>query len=253
MKKVVLATALAGVFLFVRPAHLAPQNSQAGRVAQLRREILANSEQDNARLRRNGYVAEHLNEIRSLVRAEILQGLNNGVATDQVAEGLRSMLQDDWKAPVSVIHARANGMDLVVAGYCILHGGAALPGSTTVLEGFRKVSDKYEARAQAGEALGDSLIRLEELSSPRSDEMWFVAHGQQLQVMQYAEKISIYSFDGVRFNELWALPSKKQASVQVEKDSVRVTFEDPAREPLMVLTVALTPAGPVEASLLPKN
>jgi hypothetical protein len=144
-------------------------------------------------------------------------------------------------------------MDLVVAGYCILHGGAALPGSTTVLEGFRKVSDKYEARAQAGEALGDSLIRLEELSSPRSDEMWFVAHGQQLQVMQYAEKISIYSFDGVRFNELWALPSKKQASVQVEKDSVRVTFEDPAREPLMVLTVALTPAGPVEASLLPKN
>jgi hypothetical protein len=253
MKKTRLALALLGVLLFVRPARLAPQLNHAGRVTQLRRELLAYTAEDDARLRSNGYVAEHLKEIRNLVRAEILRGLNNGVATEQVAKGLRSMLQDDWNVPVSLIHARINGIDLIVVGYSILHGGAALPGSTTVLEGFRNVRDKYEACAEPGDGASDSLMRLDELPSPRSDEMWFMAHGQQLQVMQYAEKIGIYSFDGVRFNKLWTTLPKKQASLQVEKDSVRVTFEDPERVSPMVLTVALTPAGPVEVSLLPKN
>lgn len=96
-----------------------------------------------------------------------------------------------------------NGTDFVIAGYSIRHGASALPDSTVVIEAYRKSADGYVLADQTGERLANSISKLEELPCPWTTDVWLLAHGQQTGVMQYHERLRIYSFDGRRFKELW--------------------------------------------------
>jgi len=40
---------------------------------------------------------------------------------------------------------------------------------------------------------------LDKLESPRSNEAWFLAHGQVIGASRYLEQARIYSFDGYEF------------------------------------------------------
>jgi len=131
-----------------------------------------------------------------------------------------------------------------------------LPDATAVIEAFRTVGNQYEFAAQTGEELENSLVRLEEIPSSASSELWILAHGQMTGVMQYTEKVRIYSFDGKGFKVRWAAPPKKSPEFRLAKDTVEITYEEEweKHSPLMIQTLALTHEGlVVEKSLVTKK
>jgi hypothetical protein len=131
-----------------------------------------------------------------------------------------------------------------------------LPDATAVIEAFRKGTAQYDFIAQTGERLENSLVRLEEIPSSSSGELWMLAHGQQTGLMQYTEKIGIYSFDGWGFKERWTTTPKGAPSFRLGKDTIEITYgeEWQKQSPLMVQTLALTRGGlVVEKNLVPKQ
>jgi len=226
--------------------------SNRSKIADLKKGLFSDSRIDPDRL---DEIRKQMDEIHDLVRAEILMNLNAGVESAQELNNqLRPALEANSKTPVSIIEKKLNGIDVLLVAYSIMYGASALPTTSTVIEGFRKVAGRYEAVTRAGEILDGSRALLEELPSPWSTELWFLAHGQESGVMQYHEKMAIYSFDGSAFKKLWAPAPRKAPNVQITKDSVIVTYEqEPESGPLLVQTMLLTPAGVVEGTPIPKN
>jgi hypothetical protein len=232
----------------------AAQTDVPGRIATAQKELIIGSREDSERQRRPGYLAGRIGQLRDLIRDEILRQLNGGQWKDStLLQNLAPALTKEWNGPLSLIHKQLNGADLVIIGYSIRHGPSAIPDSTVVIEAFRKVADRYELVDQTGEGLANSVPKLEQLSGPWTNEIWILAHGQQTGVMQYHERVRIYSFDGQRFKELWGHEPLRQATFEAEKGQVKVMFETEEDLQEMVLTLALLPQGPMQISLLPKQ
>ncbi len=247
MRILQLGFAVVGCLLPIAPA--GAQNSSPNRVKirEMREALLG-------RLLSGPDLATRLEGIRESTRAETLLILNSGRGTPvDVDDQIRSLLREGQ--PTSIIRKRLNGTDFVVVGYSIIHGMSAIPDSAPVIEAFRSNGSMYEAVAHTGEALERSAAKLEELPSPWSTELWILAHGQQSRVMQYHEKIAIYSFDGSRFKELWvAAAPLRSPRFEIAKGALRISYEDEERSgPLLVKTIGLTQSGAVEIGTLPQN
>jgi hypothetical protein len=188
-------------------AELTSRGAQSDRVALIqtaRKDVLIYIEEDLKRVNSPGYLPGKIDELKGLIRGEILRQLNSGKWTDStLLTSLSPALTEEWHGPLSLIHKQFNGSDYVIIGYSIRHGGSALPDSTVVIEAYRKAADGYELADQTGDGLANSLAKLEDLQVPWTNEAWFIGHGQQTGVMQYHERVRIYSFDGTRFKELW--------------------------------------------------
>jgi hypothetical protein len=197
----------------------------------------------------HGELQNKLDQLRQTMRIERLRCLNSITkATDAIDSEILDLDKEYGNKPVSIERGRLDGLEVALIGYSITYGGAALPHASPVVEAFRRIGSSYEEVAYAGQSLDGSSIRLEKLNSPIAGEIWIFAHGQQSQVMQYHEKMCIYSFDGYRLRELWSAERPlKGAEFKITKDVVRITYEDEAHEgPLLVKTIALTVNGPVE-------
>jgi hypothetical protein len=129
-----------------------------------------------------------------------------------------------------------------------------LADATPVIEAFRQVGHQYEEADHGGRSLDGSAVKLQEIPSPWPNELWILAHGQQSGVMQYHEKVAIYSFDGFQLKDLWvAKASVRDPHFQVTKNALFLTYEDEERiGPPLVKTITLTQAGPMETSTVPK-
>jgi len=225
-----------------------------GRIAAARNELMISSREDSERQRTPGYLTGRIGQLRGLIREEILRQLNSGQWKDSTFfQNLSPALSEEWNRPLNLIHKQLNGADVVIIGYSIRHGPSAIPDSTVVIEGFRRAANGYELVDQTGEGLANSVPRLETLPGPATNEIWFLAHGQQTGVMQYHERSRIYGFDGHRFKELWGHEPLRQATFEIANTEVRVTFEEEESGRQMVLTLALLPQGPTQISLLMKQ
>jgi hypothetical protein len=85
------------------------QQDLTKRVRQLRAELLASSREDDLRLANAGYLNGHLEEIESLVQADVIQALNAGDTSNQLLERIRPMVQGDWKERVNVLRNKTPG------------------------------------------------------------------------------------------------------------------------------------------------
>lgn len=200
-------------------------------------------------------LSSRLEEIRQATLVEILLVLNSKtLGTSDIDTQIRGMDKDYWAKPASILRKDLAGTSVVVVAYAILHGGAAIPESTPVIEAFREIGHVYEEVARTGESLEGSAARLEELPSPWPTELWIFAHGQQTGVMQYHEKMAIYIFDGFQLKESWAAKAPLKApKFQITKEALLITYEDEDRiGPALVKTLALTQAGVFETSTTPK-
>ncbi len=225
-------------------------------VSDLRQSLMMNSREDLIRLYSDYYVARQVDELRKLIRKEILRQLNAGFeSADELNTRLLPIIQQEgWKDPTSVFHWKWDGTDSVIVAYSILHGGYGVPDCTAVIEAFRKATDQYDFVAQTGDGMENSRVRVEAIPSPTPREFWMLAHGLMAGVMWDHEKIRIYNFDGRGFNELWATSPKRAPLFHIGKDSVEIAYgEEPETgSSSMIQTLALTHAGVVETKLAPK-
>ena len=225
-------------------------------MTQLRKELLSNSVDSALPAMNEAYLTERFEAVRAIVRGEVLRQLNANVTnTDDIRTAILPIAQDQWAAPVSVIRSSINGLKIVVVGYSILYGPSALPNSKMVIEAVRDDGNGYTPIAVTGEALSNSLARLEALPSARPEQLWILAHGQETVKMQYSEKMRIYSFDGVQFKELWSPDPKVAPQFTIGKSSLQITYElEPGkRGTRMMQVLSLTPAGVLEAIPIPEN
>jgi hypothetical protein len=201
-------------------------------------------------------VSAQIEHIRDTFDVHILRLLNSPSPTAEIDKEIVELIKDGWGQPVSLLRATVNDLTVVVVGYTLLHGMSAIPDGTPIIESFRRVGSSYEIAAHGGESLDQSVVKLEELPSPIPGEIWIFAHGQQSRVMQYHERMAIYSFDGFALKQRWiSNVPLKAPSFQISKDALRITYEneqDPGPLPL-VTTIALTQSGPLETSTILKN
>lgn len=247
-------TGLALLSLIALPAMA--QDQLRDRVEKARRELLMYTEDDVKRLRSREYVTGKLREFEALAREEILRNLNSEKWTDSTLRQRLSPVLVSGPLQLSLIHKLLNGIDVVIVEYSVAHGPSAIPDSTVFIQAYRKVADRYELADQTGDGLANSMPKLEELSAPSGNEVWLLAHGQQTGVMQYHERVRIYSFDGEHFKELWGHePPLCGAAFKIEKNEIKIDFSDEADTnlPEMVLTLAILPQGPMQISLLRKQ
>jgi hypothetical protein len=214
---------------------------------QLRRGVLDNRDHPD--------LPERLEEIRRAARQELSQIMNAGPANQSpIEDRIRSSLKDEWGS-AAVLRESFNGTEFTLAGYSVFHGSTAIPDATGVIEAFRKVGTGYEWTAStSGGALEGFTLRLDKLPSPWSTEIWILAHGQKTQVMQYHEKMAIYSFNGLEFKELWnAGAARRDASYKVVGDSLFVNYDDDAdgKHTWLTQRLYLTPGGVVESTPQP--
>jgi hypothetical protein len=162
------------ILVFAVPSGTAepqPQLDVTNRIAitQLRKELLADSKDEYQRLVSGDYLATRLDQIRQLVRKDIIRELNAGFENPgELNARLRLILQDDREVPTSsVLHRQLNGSHVVIVAYSILHGGSALPDATAVIEAFRKGTAQYDFIAQTGERLENRDSRSSGLRLPR--------------------------------------------------------------------------------------
>jgi len=194
--------------------------------------------------------SERLEEIRQAVRLELGE-IMNAVPTDAstIDDQIRSWLKDQR---VTVIHDSFNGSEFILVGYSIRHGGSAIPDAAGVIEAYRKAGTRYEWTASAtGGWLDGYTVRLEKLPSPWSTELWVLARGQQTLVMQYHEKMAIYSFNGTELRGLWTGgAARRDASYKIAGNSLFVAWDDESDGTHTWLTqkLYLTPGGVVEST-----
>ena len=250
-----LILAIGGFLTSASIATAAPQDRTLNRaeIIRLRKELIATAQRPSI-VADQPYALQRFARIRELIRSEILTVLNSGVQEPvELIHVLESVLQDDAKLPVSFLRKRLNGADNVVVGFTIHYGGRALPNSRVFIEAFRNETNRYDSVAQTGEAMDDSLVKLDELPSPWPGvELWFLAHGQETIKMQYHEKMRIYSFDGYKFEEKWSSGAKKAPTFKIGRDSLEVTYQQ-ERGPSMVQKILITTAGALESISLPKE
>jgi hypothetical protein len=243
-----------GLALLTNPVLRAAQVDSAQRLRAIQEELLSTTKEDDQRVRRQDFINVKLGEVKRIIREEILRQLNRGMTERAtLTAGLPQILTEDGNGPISIIHRQLRGHDVVIVGYTVRHGPSALPDSTAVIEAFRKSLDRYELVDQTGQELANSLPVLEELQGPWTDEIWFIGHGQQTGVMQYHERIGIYSFDGTRFKLLWSHDPLRNASLELQRNEVKITYVEEEGTPWMVLRLALLPRGPTQISLLQKQ
>lgn len=247
--KITLSALLALAQLTSRGA----QSDSAANIEAARKAMLIFSSEDSERLRSPDYVSGKIDELKGLIRQEILSKLNRVGWNDSTLLSSLAPALDHESYPLSLIHKQLNGIDFVIIGYSIRHGPSAIPYSTVVIDAYLKRGDGYELADQTGEGLANSTPKLEELPCPWTTEVWLLGHGQQTGVMQYHERARIYSFDGQHFKELWGHDPMREATFQIERNELKIEFVDEPASHAMELTLALLPQGPKEISLVERK
>jgi hypothetical protein len=221
------------------------QPDAARRTESVRQELRGASNRDGARLGR----------LKMAVRAEVLRRLNSAQWKDStLLRDLAPTLTGEWSGPLSLIRGPVNGSDVVILGYTIDQGAGARPDAAMAIDAYRKVGDRYEWAAEAGDEFAGSHAKLELLTPPWTDEMWLLCHGQQTGAMQDQEQARVYSFDGQHFKDLWASGQPlRQPAFEIDDSEVSITFGEAGSGRPMILTLALVPQGPMEVSLMPKQ
>jgi hypothetical protein len=224
------------------------------RIAQSKRNLASDPFTSAAQIKET---EDRVLNLRNLIREEILSRLNSG--SEKPADlylQIRPILEDRPDRPVGVVARRLNGVDAIVIGYSLLFGSSGLPSAATFVEGFRKEGAQYFFADGVGDKLAVAHVQINELHSPWSSELWLLTHGQQTGVMQYHERIAIYSFDGFRFKTLWTSREPKKApEFEIAKAFVKVTYElePPEFGPRQVEQLDLTPGGIIENAPLPQH
>lgn len=252
--KIIVATILAALCPGAGECQL-ERSAAAQEVMRLRSEILASTDQGNARLTTPGYLEGHIKDLTSAIRREVLERLNKGNEDpEKLRVDLAPLLNDEVaELKGTLLRSSIDGMRVFVIAYSIAHGGMGLPESTAVIEGFRRIAGRYEYAASAGAEMANTSLDLGSLPSPRTNELWLLAHGKQMRVMQYHQRFAIYSFDGFEFHLLWKHEPLLQSSFQFSNKTLQITYDDAESIAPMILTVELTPGGPVETSRSPKQ
>jgi hypothetical protein len=239
--------AIVGFTLLVVPAISQDRSSNHLRIKQMREALTSDSPIPNLPIR--------LEEVRMATLVEILQVLNSpDLSISDVDSEIRGLDKDYWAKPASIIRKDLAGTNVIVVAYAILYGGASAPEAMPIIEAFRKVGYLYQEAGHGGGSLIGSAAKLEELPSPWPTELWFLAHGQQTRVMQYHEKMAIYSFNGTELKEQWITKVPLAApEFQITKNALHITYGDEERSgPLLIKTIALTQSGALETSTIPK-
>jgi hypothetical protein len=243
-----IGLAIIGFAVWCAPAPAQDGSSSELALKQMRKALIGDSPLSD--------LSNRIEEIRKATLAKILRILNSTtLSTNDIDTEIRGMDKDYWAKPASILRKDLAGTNVIVVAYAILHGGAAIPAATPVIEAFRDAGHLYQEVGHSGGNLEDTAARLEELASPWPTELWIFAHGQQTQVMQYHESAAILSFDGFRLKELWVTKAPlKDPNFQITKEALLITYEDEEQiGPALVKTLALTPGGVLETGTASKT
>jgi len=176
------------------------------RVRALLKELAPATNEEYSRIT-SEYKERHLSEIRKVIQSGILESLGESDDPTRVAKALQSLADPDGRLPggsTFVIRAQIAGITGIVVGYPIYYSRSAFPTTRVVIDGYRRTGSVYQLAAETGQALENCGLTLTELESPRSNEAWFLAHGQLYGDQVYHEVARIYSFDGYHFKDVWA-------------------------------------------------
>ncbi len=215
------------------PTPVESRSRRLANVKSLADDIWSHSADDNARITKD-YAANHINQIRGIIRDEVLETLNRTGEPADVREAVASLLggMGEWAAEATpyVYSTDLNGVKTVVVAYPWFFGTTAIPRAAVTIQGYRSLGAAYALADETGKALDDCGLILDRLSSPRGNEVWLLAHGQVFGFMGHEEVIRIYSFDGYSFKELWA-PEAPRISPEyaITNDAVTVTYFGPNR------------------------
>src|SRR5438477_9164352 len=87
-------------------------------LAEIRKQVLAWSKEDDQRLAGEDYLSSRFGQIRKLIRSEILRQLNAGFASpNELSERLRPVIQDEGETHTSMLAWQGNAGQVVVVGY----------------------------------------------------------------------------------------------------------------------------------------
>jgi hypothetical protein len=252
----------ATVFLAIARAQTPSDEPMGGtqriqRVRTLLRELTPTNNDEYRRIT-PAFREDHLGEIRNLVQSGILESLKTSDDAQAIGKVLQSYIDsNELGSGQFIYHYQLGGIKAIVIGYAVRFGGAAISSVRVIIDGYRNTGSGYELAAETGQALEDCTLKMAQLVSPRPNEAWFLAHGQvQYGGSVYKEVIRIYSFDGYKFDDMWAPEAPKEnPKFEISKDSVVVTYDGPNlgnlgfHQPVLEDTVHLTANGAVVTTL----
>lgn len=224
-------------------------SQRAERVKSLLNEIIIQRTGDFERIT-SEYAESHISEIRSIVQEHVLEALNRSDKPDDVRHALKAVL--GAIEPSFAFSADLKGVKTAVAAFSLNYGGA-LTDMRGILLGYRKTELGYEVAAD--ESMRDCTLVLEDLYSPRANEMWLLADARVRYFLTGApKKVVLYSFDGYKFKELWT-GGGMYGEVKIGKSEFTVDYMVPGQPGVNPAfgegnrtfrdTVKLTSGGPV--------
>ncbi len=252
------AASISAVLSAILAAHLSAQSVPLSERARQIKELNANLRvvtPEDAKRVTPQYANATLSRIRRIVQDQALEALNAGGGASEIRTSMQALLGMRLFGASSgapfVYVAKLQGTEVMVTGYEQVYGGQGIPEIRVMIDGYRKIGPSWELAAEESDrSLDGSDLNLQQLSSPRSNEAWFLAHGHIIGASRYLQPVRIYSFDGYSFNTLWA-PERPKWTQLLKWVIRRRLLRVPATEdgdPLHRLfrdTVALSIGGPV--------
>ena len=138
-------------------------------------------------------------DVQDLVRSHAVELLDAAVDPRRIAQSLEP-IADDLTIPRVFLGASETPSAVLVYGLPI--GGAALPGSVSVLEGFRRAAAGWQSVATESGFLDGHRLRSERLEPAIGGHILLLVHGRDT-YPQWREAPQVWDFDGSSFKNLW--------------------------------------------------
>ena len=194
-------------------------------------------------------ISPYVHQLSVLIRDYTVRELNDtGGDTNQLVKDLRGVediyQRDLWEklnpavsapdSPFVYAFSRPSPAgELIVTVNHFSTGALVDPPAAIVIQGFRREGAQFIYSAETGDSLfGTSTYDdLQMLPSPRETEMWMLISGRQARMnMGRLDRARIYSFDGFRFDELWAPEAREILRFHLSHNELHLTYLGPKIE-----------------------